>query len=220
MKRLLVLVVTAALSIGGFAAENGEFHGRVMVEWLDDPFVPTMRLVEPFEYQQPDGKVWAVPNGYIVKGKGMPPLFRHLVGQPFNSAFRKSSIVYDYVTQRMTEPWDEAQDMFLDASVTEGVTQSEAKAMYMLLRAQGSRWEVPDSTCYGHCHGKEAPLWWRPVVDEAVVNELLGWVRRDNPPLSQIEKRVRTAIKDPGPHVFPTQPCRVFSGSTLVKIVC
>ena len=145
MKKLLMLVVTAALSVGGFAAENGEFQGRVMVEWLDDPFVPTMRLVEPFAYRQPEGKVWAVPRGHIVEGRGMPPLFRDLIGQPFNGGFRKSSIVYDYATQKMTEPWDDAQHMFLDASVAEGVTRAEAKAMYLLLRAQAR------NTC-SRCH--------------------------------------------------------------------
>ena len=220
MKKFLVLIMTAAMSVAGIAAENGEFEGRVMVEWLDDPFVPTMLLVEPFAYRQPEGKVWAVPDGHIIKGRGLPPLFRDLIGQPFNSGFRKSSIVYDYVTQQMTEPWDDAQKMFLDASIAEGVTQSEAKAMYLLLRAQGSRWEVPASTCYGHCHGKTEPLLWRPAVDEKVVSNLLGWVRRNNPSLQEIEQRAQTAILDPGPHVFPQQPCRVFSGSTLVKIVC
>ena len=220
MKKLLILVVTAALSVGGFAAENGEFQGRVMVEWLDDPFVPTMRLVEPFAYRQPEGKVWAVPRGHIVEDRGMPPLFRDLIGHPFNSGFRKSSIVYDYATQKMTEPWDDAQHMFLDASVAEGVTRAEAKAMYLLLRAQGSRWEVPASNCYGHCHGKAVPLLWRPVVDEAVVGELLGWVRRNDPSLQEIEQRAQSAILDAGPHVFPQQPCRVFSGSTLVKLIC
>ena len=220
MRKFLIVVSMVALSAGGFAAENGEFQGRVMVEWLDDPFVPTMRLVEPFAYRQPEGKVWAVPGGHIVKGRGLPPLFRDLIGQPFNGGFRKSSIVYDYATQKMTEPWDDAQHMFLDASVAEGVTQAEAKAMYLLLRTQGSRWEVPASSCYGHCHGKEEPLLWRPVVDETVVSELLGWVRRNNPSLKDIEQRAETAILDAGPHVFPQQPCRVFSGSTLVKIIC
>ncbi len=203
MKKLLILIATAALSVGGSAADVGEFQGRVIVEWLDDPFVPTMRVVEAFAYQQPGGKVWVVPGGHIVKGTGLPPLFRDLIGQPFDGGFRKSSIVYDYVTEKMTEPWDDAQHMFLDASMAEGVTQAEAKAMYLLLRAQGSRWETPDSKCYGRCHSKGKPLLWRPLVDEAIVGELVGWVRRNNPSLTEIEQQAATTILYPGPHVFP-----------------
>jgi hypothetical protein len=225
MSRLIFVIAAAAFSAGVFAAQedvanNGSFEGRVVVEWLDDPFVPTMRLVEPFEFHQSKGKVWKVPVGHIVKGRGMPPLFRDLIGQPFNGGFRKASIVYDHATQAMKEPWDEAQRMFLEASLAEGVTQSEAKAMYMLLRAQGSRWEVPGSRCYGSCHGKTEPLLWRPVVDEAIVGDLLGWVRHTDPSLLDIEQRAETAILDRGPHVFPLQPCLVFSGSTLIGRVC
>ena len=225
MNKLLVFVSGLALSAGVFAAgaeniDHGSFEGRVVVEWLDDPFVPTMRLVRSFAYREPQGKVWAVPQGHIIKGRGMPPLFRHLIGQPFYGSFRKASIIYDHATQEMKEPWDQAQLMFLEASMAEGVNESEAKAMYMLLRAQGSRWEVPGSRCYGSCHGKTEPLLWRPVVDEVVVNDLLGWVRRDNPSILQIDQLVETAVLDRGPHVFPLQPCLVFSGSTLIKRIC
>lgn len=224
MKKLLIISILA-FSTGVLAADaedinHGSFKGRVVVEWLDDPFVPTLRLMEPFAFEQSRGKVWRVPQGHVLKGRGMPPLFRNLIGQPFYSGYRKASIIYDHATQEMTQPWDEAQRMFFEASVAEGIHESEAKAMYMLLRAQGSRWEVPSSRCYGSCHGKTEPLLWRPVVDEAVVRELLGWVRRDNPSLLQIEQLAETAVLDRGPHVFPLQPCLVFSGSTLVGRKC
>jgi hypothetical protein len=225
MNKLLMIVSVLAFSTGALAAEaegidHGSFKGRVVVEWLDDPFVPTMRLVEPFAYQQAKGRTWEVPGGHVLKGRGMPPLFRDLIGQPFYGGFRKASIVYDHATQEMKQPWDEAQLMFLEASMAEGVNEPEAKAMYMLLRAQGSRWEVPGSRCYGSCHGKTEPLLWRPVVDEAVVSELLGWVRRDNPSLLQIEQLAETAVLERGPHVFPLQPCLIFSGSTLIGRKC
>lgn len=225
MSRFIFSVVVAALSAGVLAAgtahsDAGTFDGKVVVEWLDDPFVPTMRLVEPFGFRQSRGKIWQVPEGHVVKGRGMPPLFRYLIGQPFSGEFRKSAIVYDHATQAMEDPWDEAQRMFLEASIAEGVSRPEAKAMYMLLRAQGSRWEVPGSRCYGSCHGNEEPLLWRPVVDEAVVAELLGWVRRDDPSLVNIEQRAEKAVLDRGPHVFPVERCLIFSGSTLVGRSC
>jgi len=225
MNRLIFAVAAAALSAGVLAgesvyADDGSFGGRVVVEWLDDPFVPTMRLVEPFEFRQSKGKAWKVPEGYVIKGRGMPPLFRDLIGQPFNGGFRKSAIVYDHATQAMKDPWEEAQRMFMEASMVEGVSQSEAKAMYMLLRAQGSRWETPDSRCYGSCHGKTEPLLWRPVVDEEVVADLLGWVRRNDPSLVTIEQRAETAVLDRGPHVFAIERCLIFSGSTLVGRSC
>ena len=225
MNQRLIGIFFVALSAGVFAADErdidqGSFDGRVVVEWLDDPFLPTMRLVEPFGFRQASGKAWTVPEGYVIKGRGMPPLFRHLIGQPFSGGYRKAAIIYDHATEDMRKPWDDAQRMFVEASISEGVAPSEAKAMYLLLRAQGSRWEVPGSRCYGSCHGKTEPLLWRPVVDEAVVADLLGWVRRSDPSLLDIEQRAETAVLERGPHVFPLQPCLVFSGSTLVGRVC
>jgi hypothetical protein len=49
---------------------------------------------------------------------------------------------------------------------------------------------------------------------------LLNWVRASDPGLEEVEARARAAILDPGPHVFPQDRCRVYSGSTLVKVLC
>jgi hypothetical protein len=220
MKRLWVSLAAIAVFAGAQGAEQGQFEGKVVVEWLDDPFVSTMRLVEDFAFRQAKGKVWSVPRGQILDGKGMPPLFRDLVGQPFDGGFRKASVIYDAAAQKMTEPWEEAQRMFYEASVAEGVTPQDAKAMYLLLAAQGSRWEIPGSRCFGSCHGKTLPLEWRPVVDEAQVTQLLGWVRANDPQLDEIDQRVQSVIRARGPHIFTQPPCNQFSGSTRIRSSC
>ncbi len=48
MKKLLLLVLVAASASVADGAEfvSGTFEGRVVVEWLDDSFIPTMRLKE------------------------------------------------------------------------------------------------------------------------------------------------------------------------------
>ena len=126
-----------------------------------------MRTVEDFGFRQTKGKFWKVTRGQVFDGKGMPPLFSYLLGPPYEGSFRKSSMVYESATQRMTEKWDEAQRMFFEAAVAEGVAPRDAKVMYLLLALQGSRWEVPGSRCFGSCHGVSDPLEWRPVIDEA-----------------------------------------------------
>lgn len=223
MRKLLGgwVVAGALLPVAVHSDEPPHFEGKVVVEWLDDdPFQPTMRLVQDFSFRQAAGKVWQVPGGEVLKGKGMPPLFRDRIGTPFESTFRKSAVVYDYATQSMKEPWREAQTMFYEAAIAEGVMPAEAKAMYLVLQAQGSRWEVPGSRCYGSCHGKTEKLIWRPMADDARLVDLLNWVRANDPSLEDVERRSKAAILDPGPHVFPQDRCRVFSGSTLVKVLC
>lgn len=225
MKKLLAgLVLTLAIAGAPVTvthgAEQGGFEGRVVVEWLDDAFVPSMRTVEDFGFRQTKGKLWKVARGQVFDGKGMPPLLSDLVAPPYEGRFRKSAMVYESATQRMTEKWDEAQRMFFEASVVEGVAPQDAKVMYLLLVLQGTRWEVPGSRCFGSCHGVSTPLEWRPVIDEARTGELVKWVRTVDPRLEDIDLNAQSAIRAKGPHIFTQPPCDMFSGSTLVRKRC
>jgi len=200
---------------------DGQFEGRVVVEWLDDPFVPTMKLAEDFAYREASGKLWRAPRGQVLDGKGLPPLFRHLAGHPFEGGFRKASVLYDAATRQMINNWGDAQRMFYEASVAEGVFPADAKAMYAVLAAQGSRWEVKGSSCFGTCHGNGLPLEWRPVVNERKVGELVEWARANDPSLPEIEARAMKVIKAQGPHIFTQPECDdLFSGSTRIRKHC
>ncbi|HZP89342.1 MAG TPA: DUF1353 domain-containing protein [Burkholderiales bacterium] len=219
-KRWLVAAALAMVT-SAHAAEGGRFEGKIAVEWLDDPFVPSMRLIESFAYTEAAGKRWSAPRGQLLDGKGLPPLFRTLIGQPFEAGFRKSMVVYDAAVHQMAEPWDAAQRMFYEASLAEGVFPADAKAMYAVLAAQGSRWEVKGSHCFGSCHGSTVPLEWRPVVDEGKVSELVAWVRATDPTIEEIDKRAKTTVKAQGPHIFEQPPCEgMYSGSTRVRNKC
>ena len=214
------LAITGAFVTGTNGTEQGGFEGRVVVERLDEGFVPSLRVVEDFGFRQAKGKVWKVRRGEVFDGKGMPPMLGDLVGSPFEGNFRKSAMVYESATQRRTEKWDEAQRMFFEAAVAEGVAQPDAKVLYLLLAIQGSRWEVPGSRCFGSCHGISGPLEWRPVVNEATTADLVTWVRTADPKLDEIDRRAQSAIRAKGPHIFTQPACDMFSGSTQVRKRC
>jgi hypothetical protein len=200
----LLLVVLAVLSGLAVAAERGRFQGNIILEWVDDsPFVATMRLVEKFSFQQANGKTWEVPAQATVDGRFAPPLFTRLMGHPFEGGFRKASIVYDHAVQDMTQPWEEAQRMFYEASIVEGVLPIEAKVMYMLMNAGGTRWaELRVDECFGTCHASEPSLSWRPLVDDEPVIQLVNWVRQNDPSLEEIDERVEGTLLHRGPHIF------------------
>ena len=199
-----MLIVLAVFSGLALAADKGRFHGRVILEWVDDsPFIATMRLVEEFSFQQANGKSWIVPAQTNLDGRFAPPLFRRLMGHPFEGGFRKTSIVYDYVVKDMSQPWPEAQRMFYEASVVEGVLPIEAKVMYMLMNAGGTRWAERNSNhCFGTCHASHPELSWRPLVDDEQVVTLVSWVRQIDPSIEEIERRVDETLLHPGPHIF------------------
>jgi hypothetical protein len=170
---------------------------------LDDPFFFTIRLKEELLFRQTGGETWVVPANAIVDGRSMPKLFFSLIGHPFTSGFLKTAIIYDYAVKAKVRRWTDAQRMFVEGVVVEGVPTIEAKAMYMLLHATGSRWAVRwMSGCYGRCHAADSELEWRPRVDDEQVIALVRWVRQEDPSLEAIERRVGEAIIEAGPHIF------------------
>ncbi len=133
----------------------------------------------------------------------MPKLFISVIGQPMTSGFLKTAATCDYAVKAKVRRWTDSQRMFLEGVVVEGVAMIEAKAMYMLLHATGSRWAVRRvSSCYGRRHAADSELEWRPRVDDEQVIALVRWVRQEDPSLETIERRVSELIIEVGPHIF------------------
>ncbi len=208
MHRLLFATLVFALNCAAHAAgeaepEGNHFYGRVVVEWVDDPYVPLLRVVEDFYFFQRGGKVWKTPAGAIVSGRSIPPLFVQLKGHPFESGFRKTAITYDYAVMAREHPWRDADRMFYDGAVTEGVLPVEAKVMYLILYATGPRWAVSATRdCHGRCHRRDEDLAWSPQVDHEQILSLTSWIHAEDPSLDTIEQYVDKVIVQAGPHVI------------------
>ena len=205
--RFLIVIVAACLATLSFADDGefvgGTFEGRVVAERLDDPFFPAMRLKEELLFRQAGGDTWVVPAGATLDGRSMPKLFVSLIGDPLKSGFLKSAVTYDYAVKAKARRWNDAQRMFVEGSVVEGARELDAKVMYLLLQATGSRWAVRwMSGCYGRCHAADSELVWRPRVDDEKVIALVRWVQHSDPSLEEIERRAGEAIIEAGPHIF------------------
>jgi len=202
MNRGLFVLAGVFVGAAALAAAQGKFVGTVVVEWLDDPFVPKLQLREDFGFEDQAGKLWLAPQGQVLDGASIPPAFRDRIGMPFVGDYRRASVVYDYYCHVMSEPWRDVHRMFYSASLTEGVGEVNAKVMYATLYAAGLRWELPGSSCFRSCHAAAPSLTWKPQVEETDVRPVVEWVRQVNPTLEEIDKRVDGVLKKPGPHVF------------------
>ena len=104
MKKRLAFLVSALAITGAFVTVangvgQGGFEGKVVVERLDEGFVPSMRVVEDFGFRQAKGKFWKVRRGEVFDGKGMPSLLCDLAGSPYEGNFRNAAMVYESATQ-------------------------------------------------------------------------------------------------------------------------
>jgi len=202
MKRGLFVLAGIFVGAAALSAAQGRFVGKVVVEWLDDPFVAKLRLREDFGFEDPAGKLWLAPQGQVLDGASIPPVFRDMIGMPFVGDYRRASIVYDYYCQVMSEPWRDVHRMFYYASLTEGAGEANAKVMYAALYAAGLRWEMAGSRCFRSCHVAAPSLTWKPQVENEDVRPVVEWVKQANPSLEEIDSRLDATLKKPGPHVF------------------
>lgn len=201
---LAVVLARQALSAGSEETAGAGFEGRAVTERLDDdPFVPRFRLSGQLLFRQAGGKTWVTPSNTILDGRSVPTLFVQLIGHPFESGFPKTAITYDHAVKSKHRSWEDTKRMFYEAAVSEGVDPVEAKVMYMLLRASGSRWALhgPNS-CFSRCHVGEKELEWRPRVDDERLVALLHWIREEDPALDELDRRADEAVIEKGPHIF------------------
>ncbi len=177
----------------------------MVVEWLDDPFVAKLQLREDFGYEDRAGKLWLARQGQVLDGASIPPAFRDMIGMPFVGDYRRTSVVYDYYCHVMSEPWRDVHRMFYDASLTEGVSEVNAKVMYAALYAAGLRWEMPGSSCFRSCHAAAPSLTWKPQVEERDVETRGRMDQADEPCLGGDRQTRRCGVEE-------TRPARVCAG--------
>jgi len=200
-----ITLVTLALGAGVLSAGVGTFLGKVAIEWDDEDVFNRhkMTLLADFAFQDPSGKKWIARKGGSLDGSSFPPLFEQMVALPFTGEHRRASVLHDYFSQQMKEPWRDVRRMYYAALLAEGTSENEAKNAYAVLYGVAPRWEVKGtSTCYSHCHVSAEALIWKPDVTESELESALETLSEGDPSLDEIERVVDASIPKPGPHLF------------------
>ena len=201
--RLLLAIAAVCLCTVALSADQAGFSGKVVVELLDEvEFAHKLRLRDDFAFTDAGGKVWLARKGGILDGESVPRELHSLGGLPYLTEYRKSAVVHDYFCRVRTEPWRQVHRTLYHASVVEGVSETQAKALYAVVYAGGWRWEPKGSSCYRSCHAAVASLAWKPAANSAEVQPVLEWIAQTGPTLDEIDARLDAVIRKPGPHVF------------------
>ena len=197
--------------------EFGEFKGQVRTEWVQEPGNPNrkMKLLESFEYVDPDSTSWLVPKNTVVDGASIPRFFWRVIGSPFVGNYREASVVHDYYCEIRTRPWKKVHKMFYFASLTGGVSEVKAKVMYAAVYVGGPRWETKVITIQPQTHRssrstdeagssprhrtgqtQKIKVNVRTEFDERKMEEEIKWIEETNPDLSQIEEKLEKMVNE------------------------
>ena len=111
------------------------------VEMFDTQQGRRARLLEALEYKvtaETEVIIIKVKEGFEYDGASIPKAFWWLIGSPFSGNYRVAATIHDalYATQLATQK--EADDIFYNIMVNEGVSVWKAKLMYTAVLAFGS----------------------------------------------------------------------------------
>jgi len=187
----LVTITFALLCAASASSQttSSSFKGRVVAEWIVEPGEDRkMVLLEDFEYVDAKGTVWKAPKGWPIDGASIPPFFWTMIGSPYTGDYRRASVVHDYYCDKKIRPWRDVHRMFYEASLSDGVSLIKAKVMYAAVYEKGPRWTLVSG------NGLQDPdaqiVEYTPAFAPHDQASLEDWVKRENPPLNDIEKRI------------------------------
>jgi hypothetical protein len=110
---------------------TAQFSGNPRTEWLVDAGPDReMRLLEPFSFVDPAGRLWEVPAGMEVNGASIPRTLWSSVGSPYTGDYRRAAILHDAAIRDPLVVRAEADAMFYQACLAAGCTPSQAKLLY------------------------------------------------------------------------------------------
>ena len=145
----LALALLMTTHAAAQADQFGRFVGRLILsdEAIEDCFAEDVdgwfsifRLVENFQYVDPDDTVWTVPPGVCVNGASIPAAFWSVIGGPWSGKYRRASVIHDHYVRTRERSWQDTHRVFYHGMLAGGVAERQAKMMYFAVRRFGKRW--------------------------------------------------------------------------------
>ena len=148
LRRVLILLILSWFVVDVMGqAPSGIWRREGSAHYIGDlEFAPLddgrhMRIVKPFGFVDSSGRKWVVPAGAIVDGASIPQMFWSVTGGPFEGKYRNASVVHDYYCDVRTRSWRNTDRVFHEAMLASGVSEREAKVMYMAVVYGGPHWD-------------------------------------------------------------------------------
>lgn len=99
-----------------------------------------LRLFSPLLWQDEDGMVHRVPEGYVWNGASIPRLFWWSINHPLRNRYLRSSCLHDYGCYRRDEPSSVVHRRFYHGLRADGVSWLTANLMWRAVQIGGPRW--------------------------------------------------------------------------------
>jgi hypothetical protein len=120
----------------------GKFTGTLKLTPVGDGV--HMRVVEPISYDDGLHDEWNVPAGFESDGASIPRALWSILGSPFSGGnYVEAAVVHDEGCVSHQYSWQTTHRMFYRAMIDSGVSEHQAKVLYLGVRLGGPRWHGP-----------------------------------------------------------------------------
>lgn len=149
MAKLFARLLLIFISTAAFATDEyfGKYSSTVKAEWL--PNQREMKILEDFEYEDPNGMRWIAPKGSLVDGASIPQWLWSVIGSPFAGLYRDASVIHDVACEEKNRTWEVVHLSFYYAMRASGVSKARANLMYGAVYHFGPRWPSKKIVAFG-----------------------------------------------------------------------
>jgi hypothetical protein len=120
----------------------GQFSAGPDGRFVSVPPRPKFRLLAPFGFKDPGGRVWEVPAGVEVDGASIPRAFWTVIGGPFEGNYLNASVVHDHFCRVRTRTAQDTHRTFYYGMRAMGVSEPQAKKMFWAVTTFGPNWQL------------------------------------------------------------------------------
>lgn len=117
---------------------GSRFIGKSSFRFLEDG--RGIQAIEGFQFQDSKGVLWEVPRGQVTDGAAIPRSLWSVVGSPLSGEFIASSALLDRYTADRTRPREEVLQMYREALIASGVSETKASLFYNAVKSFGPNW--------------------------------------------------------------------------------
>lgn len=114
------------------------FIGKSSFRFLEDG--RGIQAIEGFQFQDSKGVLWEVPRGQVTDGAAIPRSLWSVVGSPLSGEFIASSALLDRYTADRTRPREQVLQMYREALIASGVSETKASVFYNAVKSFGPNW--------------------------------------------------------------------------------
>lgn len=211
---LALTTLSALLTFSGSPhAQGAKFANDLILKVERDG--ENFELLQDFTFVDAQERNWTAPAGTKVNGASIPSWLWSVIGSPMRGKYREASVIHDHYCTDQSRPWRQVHEVFYQAMLANGVSETQAQIMYAAVYRFGPRWDVawkgycaPKSFCHNSNSAAYIRIWnFRPTEEQERLEQIIRHVETGgdfDSLLNQLDHEVSEEVENIAFYIYQT----------------